>query len=444
MAQLVSLEINRNNFKLCCIDEIKGAKQVQNLVRIDFDPESPEKTIGELVRKTLNDLKIRSDRIHCVLPRHNTTVRIIKLPSVKREELDGMIDIQTARMIPYPKEEIRYSYSVIAEEKKEYSWARVVIAHRNIVNRVINIAKAAGVSAESLVLSTDTSLNWFINSRGIGDETFVLANIDESFLDVSIVYRGLVIFSRSVAFAKGQFDNNNIATEIKKTVLGFRKEELFLLYTDKLKINEIFLMGIKVTCGLVSKEMSSELPLKVSILADEGIKEATDNIKDKYAKISFCNCLGLLLSERKMIDFIPQDLKQKVVSGENQKHFIIIGSLIVALLLAAGSVIYKKNLNNSRVLSFLEEQIDENEKMSKDIKIAKSRLEAIKEWNEGKKLSVDVLKELYRITPEEISLTVLNYDVSTPLILQGSAHRMSEIFKYVRILEQFTTRLFRN
>jgi len=49
--------------------------------------------------------------------------------------------------------------------------------------------------------------------------------------------------------------------------------------------------------------------------------------------------------------------------------------------------------------------------------------------------SLECLKEIYRITPEEISLTDIDIDEKEKVVLKGHGFAMSDVFKYAKILE---------
>lgn len=438
----IAIEINRDNFKLCAVNQIMGAKQVIHLIRKDFALDLPEPEVGSLVKKSLQELGIKTETISCILPRYQATVRLIKLPSLIKEELSGMVDIQTVRLIPFPKEEIIYDHQIVAEENNEYSWVKVGIAHRNVINRVLNIVNITGLPIDGIYLSSEASLDWFTSSSGIKEEVFVIANIDDSFLDVEIVYRGIILFSRSISFENSKPDPTIINEEIKKTIIGFKKEEIFMVNSDKFNITQIVLMGLKSISQAIRSSLAADLGLAVSIFEPSNLQTSAQELKENYENGSFCDVLGILFNDRKKLSFIPLEVKAKMSSHRVQRHYLYLGILLFSVLVAAALVLYTRISNKQKTISYLKKQISEQEALVKDIKSAKSRLSVIKEWNSNKKICIDILKELYQITPTEISLTVLTYDVNAPLVLQGSAQKMSDIFKYVSILEQ--SRYFQN
>lgn len=432
----VAIEINKDNFKLGCIDRVKGAAKIKALVKKEFSPSATVAETGALIKQVVSGLKLKIDSVFCVLPQHKATARMIKLPSVIDGELKGMIDIQTVRLIPYPKEEIIYDYQVVAEEKNEYSWVKVGIAHRNVVNKVLDIIKTSGLFVDGLYLSADASTHWFTEISGIKDEVICLVNVDKAFLDVGITYHGFSIFSRSISFENIRFEPQIICEEIKKTLAGFKKEELFSQDSSKFDIKRIMLAGNKEIAEQIKTDLIKDPSLIVDVLGLGALKGVSDNLKGVYAKDSFCDVLGVLFCERKMINFIPSEIRNKTLSTIKQKHFLYMGILLAGILLVSSGIIFKNIYDQISQVAYLKKQIAKEEAPAKEISLAKSRLDVIKEWYAGQKNFIDILKELYRITPDEISLTVLNYDIDNPLILQGSANMISDIFKYVSILEQ--------
>ena len=81
------------------------------------NPEDLTKSISKLAAR----YKLSDSLVLINLPRHMVTVRDMKMPAVKPEELEGMIALQSAKLLPYPKEEIVYSYKVLGTTPDGYS-----------------------------------------------------------------------------------------------------------------------------------------------------------------------------------------------------------------------------------------------------------------------------------------------------------------------------------
>jgi hypothetical protein len=88
---------------------------------------------------------------------------------------------------------------------------------------------------------------------------------------------------------------------------------------------------------------------------------------------------------------------------------------------------YLAKLKN--MMSKIETEASSVEKMRNVISLVEKRLDS-------RGSSIEVINELYKITPREIHLTDMNIDEKHILIIKGGAVAMSDVFKYVKKLEE--------
>jgi hypothetical protein len=60
-----------------------------------------------------------SQAIHLALPCHTAIIERLKFPSVDREELAGMLQLQLEKTLPYPFEEVSSDFDVISQQENE-------------------------------------------------------------------------------------------------------------------------------------------------------------------------------------------------------------------------------------------------------------------------------------------------------------------------------------
>src|SRR5687767_1145910 len=83
-------------------------------VRLDSGEAQSAKSLDEAVAAIP-----ATSRIHLALPCHAALLERMKLPATTREELEGMIQLQLEKTLPYPIEEVTSEFEVISQDENE-------------------------------------------------------------------------------------------------------------------------------------------------------------------------------------------------------------------------------------------------------------------------------------------------------------------------------------
>jgi hypothetical protein len=75
------------------------------------------------------------------------------------------------------------------------------------------------------------------------------------------------------------------------------------------------------------------------------------------------------------------------------------------------------------------------EPLAKSIELERKALQLIKEEFNSGPSSLNILEELYKITPETIALSSLDLEIGKVAILRGQAQELSQVFDYVTTVE---------
>ena len=76
----------------------------------------------------------------------------------------------------------------------------------------------------------------------------------------------------------------------------------------------------------------------------------------------------------------------------------------------------------------MEPEVAAAKKMAKDIGI-------VRQVMARKPLAIDIISEIYGITPAGVSLNMIDFESGKSLTARGSAPTLSDVFKYVTLLE---------
>lgn len=429
----IAVEIGSQFLKLVAVDDQKaGSPAIQTIVVepiATLTDVNIVKLLSDILKK--KDLKARSAVI--CLPRNSVTVRNLHLPSKEKAEIDQMISLHIGRIVPYRKDEITFDYKFIGTDAMGYSKEVLAIVHNGLVRRHFNILESAGLAVEKIELSSYGAWQWILNcckqelKKG---ELQILIDVDSSFVDFLVFDTDNLLFTRNISIevkddAIAESDITKLVGEVRQSLVIFYKEEL------NKKPVKIFISGAAASGGLEAvfekefgipsgripppqKGMSKDIPPSVSLTAVTEIA-----LEDSH------NRIGFVLPEM----HIRKSLKEKT------KEYTILASLLVYLLMVVMGFFWMRfHAENA----YLKKLTDRNKLIEKDIGAILSestKVEFVKKFVNARKAPLQVMYELQFIMPQEISLTFTGVDESGKVTLRGEGAQLSDVFKFVTMLE---------
>ena len=301
------LEITEQWLKLVIAKTSLKGPDIENLIIKPLVSFTPDILKGEL-NNILKDLKITPYPLIICFPRNQVTVRNLHLPSREPGEIEGMVNLNLPRQVPYPKEEIISGYEILGIDETGYTKVMLAITHRETLSRIFNLLDAAGLSAEKVELSSQGIFSWFMfmqKSAGFSNPAGlnILLDIDYNFTDFLVVSKDNLLFSRTIPHgsdqicADAELRRNKFIYELKQSLLNFQSEE-----TGK-KPSKIFISGATGGITDLDKLISEQLGLAVEILENAKFlpktKEIAQNIEKHAKKVSISALLGLALESHK-------------------------------------------------------------------------------------------------------------------------------------------------
>lgn len=205
MAELcTAFELTDTECKIVLLRSVKQQLSLAAAVTISLVDESTPEPLNDrrksqLIRDAIKQNKIPIHNATIVLPKHTVQVRCVTLPSDKDEEITRMARFEAGKIIPFNVENHIISHHVL--RKDSIRGSRVIIAAVEDKNAEssIQILKNAGVSIENVTVSNIALYNIFrlMEPSKMAEETFALLSISHHSVDISIIDKGLLIYSRS-------------------------------------------------------------------------------------------------------------------------------------------------------------------------------------------------------------------------------------------------------
>lgn len=182
-------------------------------MRIDYVSHA----IGELVK----ELKVRGKDVRNVVSGQKVFMRFIKLPALDTvDDLAEQVGYEVRQHIPFPPEEITYSYQKLGDAVDGEQEVLLVAIKKDELDDLNGQVEANSLRTRSVDCSTTSLYNAFRASYPEETEPVMLLDIGAKTTDILFIEEGR-FFTRSVT-AAGAFVTNSIAREFN---VSFREAE---------------------------------------------------------------------------------------------------------------------------------------------------------------------------------------------------------------------------
>lgn len=414
------------------MDVLKGRKHIIELINRPVSTHGPD-ALAEEIKSVFQSIGFTPGKVLLNIPRHLVTARFLKIPSVDDQEISKMIKIESIKHLPHTDEKVIYGYKVIEELENGYSKVLLVIAQASVVDNLIGVLNKAGVSRIDLLsLSSEALFYWYaiVREGPKEKENLMLVNLDPDHIDIDIVEEDKLVFTRGAAHSDSDPKGiEKIAQQIRVSINAYQKE-------SERPVSRIILTGANTETADCALALSKELKLPVDIIEQGNNIPIDENIKAPQEEASFAELLGLSLrSDDIKINLLPENAVEgaRLASTKNN---LITAIFLAALLVTLLSGLLIKKMRDKYVylasinaeLKKMDPKIAAAKKMMKDISVT-SKIMA------RKPLAVDVLSEVCGITPGGVSLSTLDFESGKSLTVRGTAPALSDVLKYVAILE---------
>jgi len=410
----------------------KGRYIPERLIARPIHPESgksKDTQIVQSIKKLMHDTGINTSSCISILPRSLFSVKFLRLPSVKESEIKGMVSIQAAKQLPFAKEDIIEGFKIASLGKDGFSNCVVAMAHQDIIDRHLKILSEAGLEPEAVRTSSEALWSFYIDSikrKGLAASTdpVILVDIDSSLCEILIFEGGQLQNTRSVPIASSDKWQEALAQEVQRTFAAYQQRR-----REKKPILEIFVSGAGASLPMLERALSEKFGIAVGRLG------YGNNLKAS-GEFSFSSCLTCLYSDDLSINLMPPALKETRIKSQKFSQVLktSVLSVLIAVAISAGFTFefFDRSLRASRLNDRLKEIAPAAEK----IEAMQDKIDLIEERLSERGLCLDIIAELYKIVPREITLGAFTFEERKAVSIRGSSKAMSDVFKFVSILEK--------
>lgn len=396
-------------------------------------PDIDDKRLSEKLTPVFKKLGYNHEPVIVSLPRSKVTCRYLKVPTQKPTEIENIVSLQASKYLPYNINELVTGYQILSVDKEGYSDINMVIAHKDAVERYLRICKELKTARLKISLSSYGLVNFYSYIKPEDSATVMIIDIDSYQVELAIISHQKLLFSRYFKINRTQSNWESLfINEINKTRDAYLKEAALEAPI------KIIVVGTTKTYEEFIQALHKQTGLPVEIFSYENINISGELLERiLVSDSSFASIIGLGLKDvEESLNLLPQDIKAEAKRLTHHKEQFRLISFIVGIILILGLGVAKNLANKALYLKQLKVELNKITNDAKPLEGMEKRLKAMQRRLEKKPSSVEVLYEIHRIIPSQISLLNFSYEDATQVILRGQTPELNSVFTFVSQLEK--------
>ena len=368
------------------------------------------------LKHIINNLDIKPKKVIACIPRSLVTIRYLNLPSVNKSEIARMVQFQAEKQLPYSKEELVTAFKVIGSNKDGYSKVMLVLVHRDVINKQLELLGGLKLNPEYIELSSQAAASAFIKEHPEVDKPVAFIDIDMFSVDIQVIFNEKLVYTRNISLSESK-TQESLLEEIIKSLNSYNK--------DNREITSIFVGGKAHSKLVENLSKSFDMPAEIF------------NPVENLTGVSLCSIIGLIGNfPNVLLNVLPDEIKKRKQVIEKRKHYLVLASQCAGILLLVLGIFMRNIYDKQNTLKWLDIEIEKTNPIAKEVNKRSGRLEIIKKQLDTKNSCLDILHELHRIIPDTISFTILDYQLNNTLKIKGHSKALSDALGLIDILEK--------
>ncbi|RKY39511.1 MAG: hypothetical protein DRP75_02025, partial [Candidatus Omnitrophota bacterium] len=254
---LLIIEISDSVLKAVIIGRSKEKKRIAGV----YVRNLKEETFSESIKDILKKVKLEP-RVFLAIPRSQIGVKFLTLPFTEHSEIEAMIYQSNPSL--YSPEEIVVGYRIIEVIKEEHIKLMVVMVHKEVIHKNLEMLKEVNIIPECVALSIEGILLLLSNNKNIKrifKTPVCVINIDHSSTEMEVILGNNILFSRNIplGFSSKEIYGDDLLNEISQFLLSFQK-------AGEKEISRIVLLGSRENLQKLKKGLKRRLLSSVHIL----------------------------------------------------------------------------------------------------------------------------------------------------------------------------------
>ncbi len=474
------LDIGSSFIKLVQLRLRSDRLELVNLALEKISPSSErgasEKEVVEVLRRIIEEKRIKIHTLIIAIPRRLSVVRLISLPSKDERELREMVRFEAERQMPFPLSQMELDFQIIpgpGEDSKVLMGA----VQKADIQRHLSLFNQLGLRVETIQLSSFALFNCLTYNREIEeDKVTALLHLGAETTEIGIVRSGSLQFTQcimegTVNYIQVLHDQLSIsvskAEELMRQVgvprggsiremkivrlaeswldhMVRQIEHSFRAYRaepDGAEVEELILSGGGANLRNLDSILQERLGMKVRLI-DPLRRIEVDSSRFSLSELApqLPLAIGLALRGRVAggmeVNLLPQSVTEEKVRQRRRKVRLssVIGMSIGVLAVVATFIgMFNAKFNRLRVL---EEKIATSKPLVEKVEGMNEQLKILTNYSDRSRSSLEILRVLSIVSPPNLYLTSLTFQRNRSVDLAGRADSVDAVYWFRNALQK--------
>ena len=441
---VIGFVFGQNIVKIACVRNAAGKAEVLGVRTCSIEGLSDDEA-ARVLKDAVHGFKVKNPVFVSSVDSLFVITKNIEIPSVKDAEIKEIIDLQAGRYTPYGRSEIIVDHINVGVYHNSYTKVLIVIVVQEVIKKQYAILTKAGITVNRIQFASESVGVACARAFSLKERQLpcAIVSIDKANTDFIVISKGATVFVRNIPIGCEHFATEpqeflaRFSEEIKKSLDAYRTEDIEALP------DELMMMGPVDIIDMMRASLTHDagMPVRVASLAS-GFSFSKELIADS-GQSSLVSAISAALSAGStVVDLRPTELKLKMAFQERSREIIKSGIFLMAIIIIFCGMLIVKIYFRSSYLAKLDERLEVIEPQVKALEKASNRVTIIRRFIENKGQSLDILKEIYDLIPDNVYLKSIAIDEKHEITLKGTASAMSEVFTFVSALEN--SKLFKS
>ena len=211
---VIGLDIGSHTIKILQVEEKDSRLKLVNLGVIPIPKEAfgegrmtqPE-LLSNCIQRLVSHLKIKDKDVSCAVSGYEVMIKKLELPTMTDEELRVRMQSELRQYIPYNVEEVDVDYQILGLTKDRLNFMDVLLvaSKKDSIRDYVRLIQSSQLQTAVLDVDFFALCNAFEVTHGFPEkETIVLLDIGATKALMSIVDRGVPVFTRGLSIGGAQ------------------------------------------------------------------------------------------------------------------------------------------------------------------------------------------------------------------------------------------------
>jgi len=167
------------------------------------------------------------------------------------------------------------------------------------------------------------------------------------------------------------------------------------------------------------------------------VKETANRSLQRFKEASYVHLLGMAAQpEALAVNLLPRDIIDKKKELALRSEVIKTVVLFLSVAVAAFGIMEKKIIEKRSYLKKIEARLGVIAPEVKKLSKLKENIELIRGQRMFKGSSISIIREVFEVLPDDVSLTLFEFEDKNRILLRGTTRELSRVFSLLPLLEK--------